>query len=330
MLAMFLLPAALAATDLPGPADLREDLVAALDTRRGLLRDRSDQRNLLSETHTLLMELDLALGDAEAFAEDVALLERYFLADNGLLRWRLGRPDRGFCTDATVDDLRAVRVLLAAADRWNDPALRALGERIGAAVVAHASRDGVLVDAASWPCGRRAPPSDPVPGTYLTLSFADTCALVPLIPRCGGAWDVHVLTSPIVYAGLLDPAGPRSGHDLTTGAYDLREDNPINRELLRLHMLGGCHNAAWQAPVCTQQDDAWRTSESVAHIALAARRLAHCDHTAESEQAIAHMGTFLLEDGPWAGLFGYEIDGDTIIWAFDNLQAGLALAERVR
>ncbi len=130
-----------------------ERLEQELRGRKETLRDRSDRQLYLSETTTLAMELALLRGEQGAFHRERAVLVDRFLSPVGLLRWRLGRSKDGWCSNASVDDLRAVRALLGAHERWGDPEDARLGLMIGRALLEHNVRDGVLVDAASWTCG---------------------------------------------------------------------------------------------------------------------------------------------------------------------------------
>ncbi len=315
-----------------------EDALWSLDQvlrgRKDTLQDRSDRSIYLSETTTLAMELAVLRGDRETFLRERAVLLDRFLSPLGLLRWRLGRSDDGWCSNASVDDLRAVRALLEAHERWGDDEDARLGIRIGRAVLDHNVRDGVLVDAASWTCGRHAPepPTPGQPGPALTLAFADLEALRALglhEPRANG---VLYRTRAVVLAGTLHTDGPQGRYLVDSRSYEPGSGNPIERELQRVYLLNGqppdAMGRATSLEICAQRDDGWRSSDNVAHTATASRRLARCGLETQADEALARLGTFVLDEGPHAGLPGYRhSEDDTVVWAFDVLVALIALEE---
>ncbi len=309
-------------------------ILSALDRqlrgRHGLLRHSSDDRGYTSETLTLRMELAASVDDRARFEADLARMQAYHLTDAGLLRWRLGKARDGWCSNASVDDLRAVRALLDAHERWGDDLHLALAVRMGSALLMNNVRDGVLVDSVSWPCDRkgRATGAPAEPGERLTLSFADLGALKALAPHDPRASGVLYRTRAVLLAGTLHPEGPRWGYTVPTKAFDRQDINPIHTELQRLQLLEGqpadSMGTATRLEVCGQVDEAWRTSDNVAHVAIAARRLELCGQHEAARAALHRLPAFMLD----CGLLGYDHgDIDTVAWSFDNLQALLAWVE---
>ncbi len=300
-----------------------------------MLRDRTDGRAYLSETTTLAMELALLRGDHDAFRRERGVLEDRFLSPTGLLRWKLGRSRDGWCSNASVDDLRAVRALLGAHERWGDEEDARLGLRIGRAVLEYNTREGMLVDAVSWRCGRGAPqpPEIGEPSETLTLAFADLEALRLLGLHEPQANGVLYRTRAIVLAGTLHPDEPRGRYHVASRRYEAGSGNAIERELQRLQLLlGQPHDPMGRATsleLCARADEGWRSSENIAHTALAARRLASCGQGASAELALARLTGFELDEGPHAGLLGYRHDDerDTVVWSFDVLEALIASEE---
>lgn len=339
---LFALAVALGATRQPAEGsapplasgDVLWNLEQQLRGRRDTLRDRSDRHLYLSETTTLAMELALLRGDRDAYLRERTVLEERFLSPVGLLRWQLGRTKDGWCSNASVDDLRAVRSLLGAYDRWGDEDDARLGLRIGRAVLDHNVRDGALVDAASWTCGRRAadPPELGQPAGTLTLAFADLEALRLLglyEPKANG---VLYRTRAVVLAGTLHASGPQGRYLVASRSYDPGSGNPIERELQRVYLLEGqvrdSMGRATALEVCAQEDQGWRGSDNIAHVATAARRLARCGLEVQAAEALARLSAFELEEGPHAGLLGYRhSDNDTVVWTFDVLLALIAVEE---
>jgi len=307
------------------------NLERELRGRKGTLRDRTDRQRYLSETTTLAMELALLRGDREGFLRDRAVLVERFLSPVGLLRWQLGRSSDGWCSNASVDDLRAVRALLGAHERWHDPEDARLGLLIGRAVLAHNVRDGVLVDAASWSCRGRGEPQVGEPGEVLTLAFADLEALQLLGLHEPAANGVLYRTRAVVLAGTLDQAGIRGRYLVDQRRYDVGSGNAIERELQRLQLLLGqpsdAMGRATSAEICAARDDSWRQAQSIAHVAMAARRLAQCGQASDAADALARLPGYELEHGTHAGLLGYDHDGDSLVWSFDVLVALIASEE---
>jgi hypothetical protein len=326
-------PMLLAAAPALDAGRILRNLDHELRGRRDTLRDRTDQRVYLSETTTLAMELALLMGDHAAFTEQRAVLEDRFLATPGLLSWRVERSREPWCSNAAVDDLRAVRTLLQAHERWGDPSDLELGLRIGRAVLLHNVRDGVLVDNASWTCGARAPWPAQVtpPGPVLTLAFADLEALALLGRHLPEANGVLHHTRAVLLAGTLHPGGPQGRYLVDERRYEGGSRNAIELELQRLHLLIWGADDPMSEPsleaLCAQ-DSGWRSSDNIALIALSARRLRRCGEPGASTQALERLPGFELDEGPHAGLLGYRhSDNDTVVWSFDVLQALIASEE---
>jgi len=302
--------------------------------RKDTLRDRSDRQLYLSETTTLAMELALLRGDRAAFQRERAVLVDRFLSPVGLLRWRLGRPKDGWCTNASVDDLRAVRALLGAHERWGQEEDARLGKVIGRAVLDHNVRDGVLVDAVSWTCSRRhaTTPQLGEPASTLTLAFADLEALRLLgqyEPRANG---VLYRTRAVALAGTLHPDGPYGLYQVESRSYGLGSANPIEIELQQLHLLLGqppdAMGRATSLQICARPGQGWRQSDNIAQVAVASRRLAHCGLVSDAQDALDRLSAFELQQGPHAGLLGYRhSEEDTVVWSFDVLTAMIAVRE---
>jgi hypothetical protein len=302
--------------------------------RRGILRDRTDQKVLLSETATLALELALLMDDREGYLRERSVIEERFLSPTGLLHWRLVRGEGRWCSNASVDDLRAVRALLGAHQRWEDPRDLALGLRIGRGVLDHNVRDGMLVDAASWRCGRGTP--EPVevspPAEHLTLAFADLEALRLLGEHDPRAKGLLSRTRTTLLSGTLHPDGPRGRFFLTQRRYLEGSGNPIEGELQLLQLLLAQPldplGRVTTAELCARGDDAWRRSDNIAHVALASRRLARCGQARAAEEALSRVAGFELDEGPHAGLLGYRHDAhETVVWSFDVLMALIASEE---
>jgi len=107
---------------------------------------------LLAETIGLELHLALLADDRCRFTELVAVVRDVLLAPCGLLSWRVeaGIPAT---SSASVDDLKAVRALLAGAERWGRPDWAMLAHGIADAALGLETVDGMLVEGASWESG---------------------------------------------------------------------------------------------------------------------------------------------------------------------------------
>jgi hypothetical protein len=133
-------------------------------------------RPLLTETVGLLMQFGASRGDRSVFDEQFSRVLHHLRSPCGLLAWRAS-PDLSDVADssASIDDLTVVRALLDGASRWDLEAARALAHDIGAAVLEHQVRRGLLVDAASW-SGGEVIPSSAVQTAYLAVDVMQRLA----------------------------------------------------------------------------------------------------------------------------------------------------------
>jgi len=152
--------------------------VAPLPASGGASPQDAAAGGLLAETVGLKLHHALLTGDRAQFAEQVALLTETLLAPCGLLSWRVepmsGQPAPA---SASVDDLQAVRALLAGAERWGEPAWAELAHRIADAALRLETVDGVLVEGASWESG------DVVASRIVETAYLDLATLSALAER---------------------------------------------------------------------------------------------------------------------------------------------------
>lgn len=121
-------------------------VIEQLMTENGLLKtDLKEQKDVyLSESVGLWLVYLYEKGDKGRFAEQVEVLENYFMQD-GLITWRIDK-NKASSVNALIDDYRIMYALLAAGDAWSMPTYRTLAKKIGAELVEHSMVQGILVD----------------------------------------------------------------------------------------------------------------------------------------------------------------------------------------
>lgn len=75
--------------------------------------------SVLSESEGLMLLYYLDRNDEEGFKNILSYVQNNMVMSNGLLRWRVG-GDEETNTSATIDDLRVLRALLLASERWDN------------------------------------------------------------------------------------------------------------------------------------------------------------------------------------------------------------------
>lgn len=319
----------------------------ALRTPEGLLTSRTTSGEILAETQTLEMEWHLVRNCRASFDESVALLRRYFLAPSGLLAWRLSPDARGGFPETTppqtasdapegasasVDDLRACRVLLEAEARWQDPRYGALADHVLDALYAHCVQENLLLEGASW---QRSPFFGFLrihrSTTPVLLSYVDLAALALAAERQQIWRQVFSAMLGLSAAGALARDVPAGAFDPATERYDPSPINSINA-LLHLRTLTEVGLVPRQGVEALRREflaqgtlrDPWG-NENVAMYALAAEIFWLAGHPQEARRALDRIGNFRLQSPQNRGLVGYfQEDGNESAWIFDNLLALIA------
>lgn len=86
-----------------------------IDSKQGEIASGED---ILSESVGLLMLYYLKRDKPEKFDGQVKILKDYFMNKNGLLKWRIRQGAKQETVNAAIDDLRIVKALVMAAEKW--------------------------------------------------------------------------------------------------------------------------------------------------------------------------------------------------------------------
>jgi hypothetical protein len=81
--------------------------------------DKASGEDFLSESMGLLMLHYLKIDQERSFENEVNILIEYFLNSHHLIKWRIRRKINQDTVNATIDDLRIIKALIMAAEKWN-------------------------------------------------------------------------------------------------------------------------------------------------------------------------------------------------------------------
>jgi hypothetical protein len=105
-----------------------------IETEPGALASGED---FLSESAGLLMLYYLSRDERQKFAAEVNLLMTRFLNGNRLIKWRIRRGLNRETVNATVDDLRIVKALMMAAQKWDRKDYQSFAKKLSAQLLKH-------------------------------------------------------------------------------------------------------------------------------------------------------------------------------------------------
>ncbi len=91
--------------------------------------DITKGHSVLSESQGLILLYDLKKDDIDSFNKNLNYIEENMILSNKLLSWRVKGNEKSN-TSATIDDLRVVKALLIASEKWNDISYRKLAINI--------------------------------------------------------------------------------------------------------------------------------------------------------------------------------------------------------
>ncbi|MBL3728556.1 hypothetical protein JIN86_02910 [Lysinibacillus sp. HST-98] len=107
--------------------------------------DLTSQKDLfLSESVGLWLAYLLEKGDRARFDDQVNVMKSYFLKSDFIV-WRIEGTKKA-TVNALIDDLRIIRVLLEAGEKWHESTYVQLGKKIGENLTIHGMNEGLFVD----------------------------------------------------------------------------------------------------------------------------------------------------------------------------------------
>ncbi|SIS42470.1 glycosyl hydrolase family 8 [Salimicrobium flavidum] len=109
--------------------------------------DEVQGKEALSETVGLWMEYALTAGKQELFEEAYQQLNQFFLDQDGFIYWKLSKEgEYEEYINALIDDVRIIKALWAAHERWGDDKYRETADNIGKAVGENNVYESVMID----------------------------------------------------------------------------------------------------------------------------------------------------------------------------------------
>jgi len=199
----------------------------------GLLRtDLTEQKNIfLSESIGLWLTYLLEKGDQARFKNQVDVMKSDFLKNNFIV-WRLEKKKQA-SVNALIDDLRIIRVLFEAGEKWKIPHYIQLGNELGKNLVRYGMNDGLFVDFVDVQTNEKA--------KTLTISY--------IMPSAFNQMQKHELLSQkqvnqqlaiLKNAPLAEGGFYPKNYDITSGSYVFDKE---------LHMIDQLYTAYHMASV---------------------------------------------------------------------------------
>ncbi|MDD6796398.1 MAG: glycosyl hydrolase family 8 [Clostridiaceae bacterium] len=107
--------------------------------------DITKGKAVLSESEGMLLLYYLDRNDKEKFDNVLSYIKEKMILENGLVSWRVTEEKREG-TSATIDDLRIIKALLLASERWNKISYRNTAFKISKGIKKELLDNNVLVD----------------------------------------------------------------------------------------------------------------------------------------------------------------------------------------
>ncbi len=316
--------------------EVEEALEKHLQGPEGLYHTNTSDPSYLSETLTLRMELALLRKDKEKFDLLCGYMRKYFLSPLGLLYWKLdflGKPVE--FSNASIDDLRALRVLKKAFSLWEDEKYRNLYALLQDGLFLYNVRDGRLLNGCSWEkrgllqVYRTFPLSD-----EFTLSYGDLETLRALGLEDPRWLPVYMGTLGIMSGGLSLGKGTPWTFNIPSEVFSWDKENPINSLIYILSLLRVGFLPREALDTYREEFRSFgsirdsRGSENIAVYALFSLALNEAGYPQESRRVLDRLESFLLTFQGYEGLLGYLREDEEGIscqaWVFDNLLALIA------
>ncbi len=313
-----------------GPA-VEIGLERVLRAPNGLLYTRNDKKTFLSETHSLEMELAALRGDLKRFKTLVSLMQKYFVSPSGLLAWELSSTGKKATSNASIDDLRTCYALLLADELWPKENFKKPLITLAEKIRIYNTENDTLLDGASWKQSWFKPLAITKNTNELTLSYADLRAMKMLAKRDENWLPILVKTSGFVITGLFLEEKNAWGYSFEKKEFTYNEENLINT-MLHLHFLSsiGIIPTSYGRKYAIELLSTGKITdksgnENITVYALASLFFKDCGFDEAAEKAYSKLSDFIINEGKYKGLLGYEQEDKTqTVWAFDNLIALIA------
>lgn len=153
--------------------------------------DEVKGKETLSETVGLWMEYALIIEDKEKFEEAYQQLHQYFLDPGGFVYWKLSQQgEYEEYINALIDDVRIIKSLWEAHEKWGEEKYRNTADEIGRAVEQNNVYESIMIDFYDKSIGYS---SDFLTTSYLSLEDLDF-----LLEKGYISTEVHAATSEVL------------------------------------------------------------------------------------------------------------------------------------
>lgn len=303
------------------------------------LQSYEGSSDTLSESMGLLMQYCVLTGRKEQFDREMMYLKKNMLTGENLVRWRVGKG-KANC-NAAIDDLRIIRALMEAAEKWGSDEYSDLAGFLQEGLFNFQVNGRNLNEFYDWEAEKG---SHRIPLCYLDLYTLDE-----LSDFNKGWLSVEEKGLSIIYGGRINEASPFyfKYYDYDSGGYAFDEEYRQDKGVcLTYTLITALHLAevneesyaltqwlkseiskgtlyAWYNPHTLKPVN---TIESTAVYALAA---AYADKVGEKElysQLTDVMLKFSVKDKKSRYYEGFGDSGTGYFHSFDNLTALWALA----
>ncbi|MDR5588449.1 MULTISPECIES: glycosyl hydrolase family 8 [Clostridium] len=100
---------------------------------------------VLSESQGIMLLYSLEKNDRITFDRTLDYIRNYMVLKNNLISWRIEEKSKSEIS-ATIDDLRIIKALLLAEEKWNDKGYRGIALRISGGISKELVENNILVD----------------------------------------------------------------------------------------------------------------------------------------------------------------------------------------
>ncbi|WP_442602966.1 glycosyl hydrolase family 8 [Paenibacillus sp. KN14-4R] len=292
---------------------------------------------MLLESNGLLMQYALHTGRRDLFDGQLRFITKHMQGSDGLLRWKYEGPHGEKAkTNASLDDLRVIRCLLDAHDKWGEASYQTYALLLGDALLKANRQKDLLVDYYDMTTKQQA--------NQVTVSYLDVQTMKRLMAFNSNWAPIYEATLSLLTKAQLSSGLFMKTFDLKSNQWMLCEGkfNTIDSLISAIH--------AMEAGLPTSRTIDWLqmtwardgrlfayydTSgnkldqiESPAVYALAARLVHKAGLHQLEDQLVQRMQQFAVQDSSSQYVGGYVDLASLQCYSFDNLQALLMEAER--
>jgi len=276
--------------------------------------------DVLSESVGLFMEYLYLYDDKKGFDEQVRLIRKRFLSPVGLLYWRIREDGKREKSNALIDDLRIVKYLILAGEKWEDDTYIKLAKKIAKAIEKYNTYRGYLVEGADWSKGFLFGYSV-TKSKRVCVAYLDLYAIKLISERIKSFAPLYRSSAGVVLGSVVGRKVRKCFYP-AKGMYGKGYADSINRLNTIQHLVEVGfspyrildHLRAKFTNPMFKVDDA-------ASCALSAEIFTSVGDKYGAKSALRKMLRFYIKKGPLVGGIGYRESGRYHVYAFDNLLA---------